>query len=123
MKKVLIGIVAIIVIIGAVVYFGGKKASSPTTVTSTPTNQTQVVTLSNISIQNLAFNPQTLTIKAGTEVMWTNNDSVTHSIKSSTINSVPLNAGDTIKYTFKTAGTFNYTCGIHPSMTGTIIIQ
>ncbi|MFQ5886404.1 MAG: plastocyanin/azurin family copper-binding protein, partial [Anaerolineae bacterium] len=34
-----------------------------------------------------------------------------------------LNKGDSWSYTFDVAGTFDYICGLHPSMKGQIIIE
>jgi plastocyanin len=34
-----------------------------------------------------------------------------------------LSNGQSFSFTFRTAGTFNYSCSIHPSMTGQIIVQ
>lgn len=82
------------------------------------TNQTQTV-----NIQNFAFNPQTLTVSAGTTVVWMNNDTTTHKIKSNTFNSNNLNPGDSFQFKFDTPGTYNYSCAIHPFMTGKIIVQ
>lgn len=75
-----------------------------------------------VSIKNFAFNPETLTVKAGTIVTWTNNDSAPHQIKSNTFNSAVLNNGQNFKFTFSTVGEYNYLCSIHPSMTGKIIV-
>lgn len=87
-----------------------------------PTDK-EATTTNNISIKNFSFNPQTLIVKTGTTVTWTNNDSTIHSVKSSLFNSAGLSTDDTFKYTFNTIGTFNYNCGIHPTMTGMIIVQ
>jgi plastocyanin len=78
---------------------------------------------SAVSIQNFAFSPASLTIKAGTTVTWTNQDSATHTIKSSSFNSGSLSTGDKFQFTFTNPGTYSYSCGIHPSMQGTIIVQ
>jgi plastocyanin len=77
----------------------------------------------NINIQNFSFNPGTLTINKGDTVIWTNNDSAPHQIKSATFNSNTLSNGGTFSFTFTDAGTYNYSCAIHPSMTGSIIVQ
>ena len=93
-------------------------ASSPSTQTQTPsTGQTQT-----ISIKNFTFNPAVLNIKAGETVVWTNNDTAPHQIKSATFNSDVLNQGNTFSFTFSTAGSFDYSCAIHPSMTGKIVV-
>jgi plastocyanin len=76
-----------------------------------------------INIQNFAFNPGTLMVTKGTTVTWTNNDSAPHQIKSATFNSSQLSKGQTFSFTFNDAGTFDYSCAIHPSMLGKIIVQ
>lgn len=76
-----------------------------------------------VAIKNFAFDPQTLTVKAGTTVTWTNEDAVAHNIRSDTFNSQELGKGDTFKSKFDTPGTYEYSCGIHQSMKGTIIVQ
>lgn len=125
MKNVFIGVAVLIVVVVVVAIYGGAGKglySNPSSNTNTaPTNQN--VAPNNVSIQNFSFNPQALTIKTGTTVTWTNNDSVMHKIRSSTFNSAGLNQGDTFKFTFNSTGTFNYDCAIHPTMTGTIIVQ
>lgn len=81
------------------------------------------VTSPNVSIQNFAFNPGTLTVKKGTTVTWTNNDVVPHEPKSNTFDSGPLANGQSFSFTFNQTGTFDYSCAIHPSMTGKIIVE
>lgn len=76
-----------------------------------------------ISIEGFAFSPASLTISAGTTVVWTNNDSVGHNIKSDAFNSPMLSQGQTFQFKFDTKGTYEYTCGVHPSMKGQIIVN
>ena len=90
------------------------------------TNQGQPVTNgeeAEIVIQNFAFNPSVLTIAKGTTVIWTNQDSDPHVITSNTFNSGNLNRGDSFEFKFDTEGSFDYFCGIHPEMTGKIIVN
>lgn len=122
MNKVLLGGVVVIIIIAVIVLVGGKNIyNAPPNATPNPTSE--ATTPNSIIIQNFSFNPQTLTVKVGDTVTWTNNDSAVHNIKSSSFNSTGLNTNDTFKFTFNTPGTFSYNCGIHPSMTGTIIVK
>ena len=74
-------------------------------------------------IQNFSFVPGALKVKVGDTVTWTNNDSVPHQIKSDTFNSTALSKGQTFSYTFQAAGTFDYSCAIHPMMKGQIIVK
>jgi plastocyanin len=87
------------------------------------TNQPAVVEGNAVKIQNFAFDPGTLTVKKGTTVTWTNNDSAPHQIKSATFNSSQLSKGQAFSFTFNETGTFDYSCSIHPSMLGKIIVQ
>lgn len=75
-------------------------------------------------IQSMAFNPGNITVPVGTKITWTNKDAVTHNVTSTTnaFSSGSLVNGAAYSYTFSTAGTFPYTCTIHPSMTGTVTV-
>jgi plastocyanin len=79
----------------------------------------------NVAIQNFAFNPASLTVKAGTKVTWKNLDSTAHHVVSNTgaFDSGILNNGMSYSFTFNKAGSYPYHCSIHPSMTGTIVVQ
>jgi plastocyanin len=78
-----------------------------------------------ITIQAFAFVPQTLTITVNSTVKWKNLDAITHTVTSDNLvwDSGNILNGGTFKFTFTATGTFTYHCKIHPSMTGTIIVQ
>ena len=77
-----------------------------------------------ITIKDFAFSPANLTVKSGTIVTWTNEDSMSHLISShGNFESNTLNKGASYNYTFKTIGTYPYICTIHPSMKGTIVVE
>ena len=116
---------AVIIVVIAIVIFAlfGKYNSDMNPSSTIPNPTSKTVSPNNVSIENFSFNPQALTVKVGAEVTWINNDSTIHDIKSSTFNSAGLNAGDTFKFTFSSVGTYDYNCGIHPVMTGKIIVQ
>lgn len=78
-----------------------------------------------ITIANFAFAPASLTVKVGATVTWTNMDSATHTVKwdDGSQGSGSLTAGAApYTRTFDKAGTFTYHCGIHSSMSGTIVV-
>lgn len=126
---VLIGIIAVVVVIAAgVFYFAyfnkGYSSNSMGNPTAGGTGATGSGT--SITIQNFAFSPQTLNVKAGDTVTWTNEDSVGHKIASDTgseLGSDTLQNGATYSHTFSAAGTYAYHCAIHPSMKGTIVVS
>ena len=81
-----------------------------------------------VTIKNFAFDPSTLTVKSGTGVTWVNNDGAPHAIASDAgapadFSSNTLSTGGSFTFTFARPGTYTYHCSIHPSMTGTIIVQ
>lgn len=85
----------------------------------------QASTIVDVKIANFAFDPASLTIKVGTEVRWTNNDTVAHdvtSVSGNELSSGSLNQGQTYTHVFTQAGTYAYMCKIHPNMTATIIV-
>ena len=77
-----------------------------------------------VSIVNFAFAPVDLSVKAGTTVTWTNNDTAAHTVAASdkSFTSGNLAKGATFQFMFPKAGTFKYICGIHNYMTGTITV-
>jgi plastocyanin len=77
-------------------------------------------------IANLTF-PDTIAVKPGTTITWTNKDSFAHTVtanpgQSETFDSKNLNAAGTFSVTFTKAGTFSYHCNIHPTMTGKVVV-
>ena len=76
-----------------------------------------------VLIHRYAFVPENLTIKAGTTVRWTNDDSAPHSVSSATFHSLTLVIGKSFEHTFESTGIYDYNCGIHPSEKGKIIVE
>jgi plastocyanin len=56
-------------------------------------------------------------------VTWTNFDSVTHTVRFDDGESPVIGNGGTYSKTFSDAGTFDYICGIHPSMRGKVVVE
>ena len=119
----------------------GAGAAAPTTVAQAPTptptptlvpvtqtpvpGSTHMLMITNDSDGSFGFNPATLTIKAGTTVIWKNVSSVPHTVTSDdgqTFDSGNLAVGGTFQFTFKSAGTYSYHCNIHPYMRATIVV-
>lgn len=75
-------------------------------------------------MENIEFNPETITVSTGTTVTWTNNDDVAHTVtREGMFDSGNIAAGGTFSFTFDEAGTYDYVCTIHPAMTGTVIVE
>jgi plastocyanin len=100
----------------------------PPSPVSTPLSQAPVWE-NTIAIRNFAFDPQTLTVNAGSVVRWVNYDSVTHRIvftdatgRDTDVDSNPLSASQSWSSKFDKPGIYSYYCKIHPEMTGTVIV-
>lgn len=86
----------------------------------------------NVTVLGSSFSPSNLTITAGDEVVWTNT-SGSHNVDGliSKFPSNPVSFGNevgtgwTYKFTFNTAGTYDYQCDIHfaMGMTGKITVN
>ncbi len=77
------------------------------------------------NIINFAFAPPTITIAAGTQVQWTNQDGFAHTVTAddARFHSDSLEHGETYSQTFNAVGTYSYHCSIHPFMKGKIVVQ
>jgi len=79
------------------------------------------------SMQSLKFIPQEIDISVGTTVVWTNKDSmahtVTHRAAKQLFASPLIMPGESFSYTFDRAGTYPYFCMPHPFMTGTVVVS
>ena len=80
---------------------------------------------SAIAIDNFTFNPQTVTVKAGTTITWTNKDDIPHAIAAvgKQFKSKVMDTDNTYSFTFTTPGSYAYFCSLHPHMTGTIVVE
>src|SRR4051794_16608354 len=77
-----------------------------------------------VSIKDMKFVPDSLSLKPGDTVVWTNNDDVDHTVvdQSNAFKSENLKPGKTFTYKFDKAGKFSYSCTYHPRMKGTITV-
>lgn len=126
-NRTILIVIFTIVIVGGI-YLLSKGYSTPTqqsAQTTQPTSQVSqpIVSSDTVTIKDFIFSPNSLTVKKGTKVTWINEDSVVHDVKADTFKSDSLNKGDKYKFTFNEKGTFDYICGIHPSMTGKIVVE
>ena len=100
----------------------GQEPSDATTPTISQGPSVQA-TIKTFTLPNLA-------VVVGTTVTWPNEDGAPHTTTSGQNgrfddigwNSSSLSRGESFSYTFNEVGTFNYTCGIHPSLSGTVTV-
>jgi plastocyanin len=78
-----------------------------------------------IAYHNIAINPDTVRVKVGSTVKWTNEDEITHNVVSQSgptkFASKDLHEASTFEVKLTKPGTIHYECTYHPaSMNGTI---
>lgn len=122
MKIVLLVIALVLVLAGGFVFFTQtrKEDKGVQPSVSQPTPST---TAGTIVIKSFSFSPAVLTVKSGTKVTWVNEDPLLHDVVADTFRSENLEQGDRFEFTFNQAGTFDYICGLHPSMKGQVIVE
>ena len=78
-----------------------------------------------ITVDNFTFTPPELTVAVGTTVKWLNHDDIPHNVveKNKAFRSKVLDTDDSYSFTFASAGTFDYFCGLHPHMVGKVIVK
>lgn len=137
MNKATLGvIIAIIVIAGAIWLYTANNPEQTPSPSGTQEEGTPELsdtpdipnTQANLqtTIRGFAFTNKTIKIKAGTTIIWTNEDTVGHTVTSDSgteLNSKLLAKGESYSHTFTTVGTYNYHCAPHPSMKGTVIVE
>jgi plastocyanin len=71
------------------------------------------------------FEPEVITVSAGTTVTWTNSDQFTHSVRLVDDGGAVLQMapGESVSFTFETVGTHRYDCSFHAQdMKGSVIV-
>ena len=87
----------------------------------------RAATTHRIAMSGYAFSPRSMTVTAGDTVVWTNDDTAPHDVKTTsgpvTVHSPMLSKGGTWSHTFTTPGTYAYVCTVHPDMTAQLVVK
>ena len=110
-RRAVIGAMLLGPVVGALVAFGAVAAEEASG--------------NVVNIDNFFFTPPELTVSVGTTVKWLNRDDIPHTVAESNkvFRSKALDTDDSYSFTFTNAGTYTYFCGLHPHMTGKIIVK
>ena len=78
-----------------------------------------------IPIKEFMFLPGSATIKAGSNVTWSNKDDEPHNLVSDTglFRSGAVDTDETFTFKFDKPGTYHYHCSLHTRMVGTIVVE
>ena len=100
---------------------GGTTAPPPT-----PASATYAVNVVGMQFKDGRSGSVTSTCKVGDTIVWTNGDSMEHTVTSDTgaFNGTLAQRGTTFSFKFTKAGSYPYTCLRHKSsMKGTVVVQ
>jgi plastocyanin len=77
-----------------------------------------------VTIDNFAFAPATITVPKGSTVTWVNRDDIPHLVVCPSVNvrSKVLDTDQSFAFRFDKPGRVNYFCGLHPHMTGVVVV-
>ena len=84
------------------------------------------VTARTVTIDGFEFQPEAITVPAGTTVTWRNVDSAGHTATSDRnggFDSGPIQRGQSKAVTLKKKGTIPYHCDFHPFMKGRVVVD
>ena len=74
----------------------------------------------DVAIVDFAFDPEVATVAIGGSITWTNIGAAPHTVLGDWADSDIMDPGAAFAFTFEEAGTYEYQCGLHPAMVGTI---
>lgn len=110
----------------------GLGEVTPSALSETPTPVEQTSNEATIRVTTSGFEPQTVTVKAGTKVVWVNNSGQTVTVDSvvhpTHLVYPPLNLGEfgdgqSVSLVFDKAGSYRYHNHWKSSWTGTVIVE
>lgn len=76
-----------------------------------------------IEMRDFAFSPQTVEIRVGERVTWTNRDGAEHNATNGSFDTGLLAQGESASIRFTAPGSYAFFCAPHPSMTGTVVVR
>jgi plastocyanin len=83
-----------------------------------------------VTAEGFAFKPLSVEVKAGGKVTWTNKDGAPHTTTSGKPGAKDgrwdgqlAASNGTFSFTFAQAGTYDFFCAIHTSMTGQVVVK
>jgi plastocyanin len=78
-----------------------------------------------VTIASFKFAPASVNATAKQPITWTNKDGAPHQIvvASKNLKTAVLNNGQSGALTIAEPGTYDYVCGIHPTMKGKIVVK
>jgi plastocyanin len=123
LKRTLAAVLLLSLALALVGCSGGSGSTTTPATTAPATGGSSSSAGATVVEKGFAFDPATLDVKVGDTVTFKNEDSAPHNVK---IDGKELGAQDpgaSVTWTADKAGSFPYTCVIHPSMNGEIVVK
>ncbi|CAN2535926.1 Plastocyanin [Methylocapsa aurea] len=78
-----------------------------------------------IDIADFAFSPSEIRVAAGARIVFVNHDDTPHNVvdRNGAFRSKALDTGESFSIVFDKPGEVTYFCGLHPQMTGKVIVS
>lgn len=104
-----------------------KNKPATTQKSASISNAGNPVDTTAVSIKNYMFDPTVIKVKTGTNVTWTNTDSVQHNVvadnaSSDAPNGPLIGKGQTYSFKFNKSGAYSFHCMPHSYMHGTVVV-
>ena len=92
--------------------------------TSAPPPPDMIITILG-DAGGMSYSPASASAQVGQTVIWRNADSTVHTATANggAFNTGLLNPGEQRSILMQSSGNFNYSCGVHPGMTGTLNVS
>jgi len=138
-KLILVALVVVVVAAGAFLLLnnnaGNNRQTQDTQNTQnqslTPT-QTEAMQEPNVTVTSSGFEPQTVTVKTGTRVVWTNESGTQVTVSSAVhpthllfpfLNLGNFADGSSVSVVFEKPGVYKYHNHLNPGQTGTVTVE
>jgi plastocyanin len=124
MKKYILGISMLLAVLVVAVAACSKSDGNNTPSKPNKPDPGTSVADANVTIQNFAFSPASVTIKAGGTVQWKNVDTAPHTAtdNNTAFDSGSLSQNDVYSHKFSTPGTYTYHCNFHSAMANATVV-
>ena len=109
---------------------GGGGEANTQAETKEPSGGATAKKTAAVSMKDIQFSPESVTVGKGGSVKWTNAEAVNHDV-TKTDGAGPdfssgkgnMGQGDSFSRSFNVVGTINYECSVHPGMAGKVVVK
>jgi plastocyanin len=107
-----------------ILWLGGMLLAIALTAAANASVPTPLASAATVRIKDFAYDPPTVTVRAGDRVTFVNDDDEAHTVTATdkSFDSGGLDTAGTWQHAFAKPGTYHYYCELHPYMKGTVVV-